>query len=118
MVFVLAPVAQLDRAPDFESVGRGFESLRARHHHSRGLSEMPLDPFCVSGPGPVRLRICLWDMGKLGWILGVALAHRIHPDCITWGVISRSLSRYMTYAPLQPCSIVMRKWTIGMYVTI
>ena len=24
-----APVAQLDRAPDFESVGRGFESLRA-----------------------------------------------------------------------------------------
>ena len=25
-----APVAQLDRAPDFESVGRGFESLRAR----------------------------------------------------------------------------------------
>ena len=26
-----APVAQLDRAPDFESVGRGFESLRARH---------------------------------------------------------------------------------------
>jgi hypothetical protein len=28
----LAPVAQLDRAPDFESVGRGFESLRARHN--------------------------------------------------------------------------------------
>lgn len=26
-----APVAQLDRAPDFESVGRGFESLRACH---------------------------------------------------------------------------------------
>ncbi len=26
----IAPVAQLDRAPDFESVGRGFESLRAR----------------------------------------------------------------------------------------
>ncbi len=25
-----APVAQLDRASDFESVGRGFESLRAR----------------------------------------------------------------------------------------
>ena len=25
-----APVAQLDRVPDFESVGRGFESLRAR----------------------------------------------------------------------------------------
>ena len=26
-----APVAQLDRASDFESAGRGFESLRARH---------------------------------------------------------------------------------------
>ena len=25
-----APVAQLDRAPDFESVGRRFESCRAR----------------------------------------------------------------------------------------
>ena len=30
-----APVAQLDRAPDFESVGRGFESLRARHKFKR-----------------------------------------------------------------------------------
>ena len=28
-----ALVAQLDRAPDFESGGRGFESLRARHYH-------------------------------------------------------------------------------------
>ena len=26
----LAPVAQLDRAADFESVGRGFNSLQAR----------------------------------------------------------------------------------------
>ena len=26
----IAPVAQLDRAPDFESVGRRFESCRAR----------------------------------------------------------------------------------------
>ncbi len=26
-----APVAQLDRALDFESKGRGFESLRAHH---------------------------------------------------------------------------------------
>ena len=26
-----APVAQLDRAPGFEPVGRGFKSLRARH---------------------------------------------------------------------------------------
>ncbi len=26
-----APVAQLDRAPDYESGGRRFESFRARH---------------------------------------------------------------------------------------
>ena len=26
-----APVVQLDRIPDFESVGRRFESCRARH---------------------------------------------------------------------------------------
>jgi integrase len=29
--FQHAPVAQLDRASDFESAGRGFKSLRARH---------------------------------------------------------------------------------------
>src|ERR1043165_7935271 len=28
---LLAPVAQLDRAPDYESGGRRFESFRARH---------------------------------------------------------------------------------------
>ena len=38
-----APVAQLDRAPDFESVGPPFESGRARHNinklvMARGLS--------------------------------------------------------------------------------
>jgi hypothetical protein len=27
-----APVAQLDRAPAFEAVGRGFEPLRARQY--------------------------------------------------------------------------------------
>ncbi len=31
-----APVAQLDRALDFESRGREFESLRARQRHLRG----------------------------------------------------------------------------------
>ncbi len=32
-----APVAQLDRAPDFESVGRRFESCRAYHSKMKGL---------------------------------------------------------------------------------
>ncbi len=30
-----APVAQLDRVLDYESRGRGFESLRARHCHTK-----------------------------------------------------------------------------------
>ena len=30
VISLCAPVAQLDRAADFESVGRGFEPLRAR----------------------------------------------------------------------------------------
>ena len=32
-----APVAQLDRASDFGSEGREFESLRARQGHSRSM---------------------------------------------------------------------------------
>jgi hypothetical protein len=30
--FLDAPIAQLDRASDYESAGRGFESLWARHY--------------------------------------------------------------------------------------
>jgi hypothetical protein len=39
-----APVAQLDRALDYESRGQEFESLRARHFY-------PMPAF-LSGPGP------------------------------------------------------------------
>ena len=35
-----APVAQLDRAADFESVGRGFESLRACHSFFFNFSKL------------------------------------------------------------------------------
>ena len=35
-----APVAQLDRAPDFESVGRRFESCRAYHFFFKGSSTL------------------------------------------------------------------------------
>src|SRR5687767_3407029 len=38
MIFNRAPVAQLDRAPDFESVGRRFESCRARQSKSQVAS--------------------------------------------------------------------------------
>jgi hypothetical protein len=36
-----APVAQLDRAPDYESGGREFESLRARHFGIRHRRQTP-----------------------------------------------------------------------------
>src|SRR5262249_49517797 len=45
-----APVAQLDRAPDYESGGQEFESLRARHFGSR-LFSFP-QPGGLSGGGP------------------------------------------------------------------
>src|SRR5215210_9150645 len=36
-----APVAQLDRAPDYESGGRRFESFRARHFPFTGRAMRP-----------------------------------------------------------------------------
>ena len=45
-----APVAQLDRAPDFESVGRRFESCRACHINPSIFNDLPV-PYAdlVSG---------------------------------------------------------------------
>jgi hypothetical protein len=50
------PLAQLDRAPDFESVGRGFESLRAGHGSKDG--GLPLSFFSYQ-PEPVDNNSCL-----------------------------------------------------------
>ena len=41
-----APVAQLDRAPDYESGGQEFESLRARHHLAPGFRAKNFYGFC------------------------------------------------------------------------
>ena len=43
----IAPLAQLDRASDYESEGREFESLRARHYPSPSLAS-PTPPSCSS----------------------------------------------------------------------
>ena len=49
-----APVAQLDRASDYESVGRGFESLRARQIIKR--APFFWGPFLIAfQPTPTRL---------------------------------------------------------------
>ena len=50
-----ALVAQLDRASDFESEGREFESLRARHERERPFVQQMLDlaaivPDRIHGP--------------------------------------------------------------------
>ncbi len=60
MAFVAcAPVAQLDRAPDFESVGRPFESGRA-YHKIKGLAIYWLALF--SSKSAIVLEIVLdWD---------------------------------------------------------
>ena len=44
----LAPVAQLDRVPDYESVGRTFESFRARQQ-KQGLTAKCCKSFFVYG---------------------------------------------------------------------
>jgi hypothetical protein len=55
-VMVQALVAQLDRASDFESEGREFESLRARHLAPRGqLSARQCDRAASSGGCAIRV---------------------------------------------------------------
>ena len=45
VVFKSAPVAQLDRAPDYESGGQEFESLRVRHLKSGISPHFPKEQF-------------------------------------------------------------------------
>ena len=47
-----APVAQLDRVPDYESGGRTFESCRARHIVKSLVLRTGL--FCFGGVPPTR----------------------------------------------------------------
>src|SRR5262245_21710720 len=51
-----APVAQLDRAPDFESVGRRFESCRARFRNPNTKFPTPTSTGAVHSLG-----IGIWD---------------------------------------------------------
>ncbi len=51
-----APVAQLDRAPDYESGGQGFESLRV-YHFFQFRSSFPqiTEPFTSEAKHPSEL---------------------------------------------------------------
>ena len=53
IITIRAPVAQLDRAPDFESVGRRFESCRARQPSRRSGWIMVLPPLWLGRPSAV-----------------------------------------------------------------
>src|SRR5262245_50608458 len=55
----LAPVAQLDRAPDYESGGRRFESFRARHFGTK-LGTLKPAFFALDAATSVR-RSALFD---------------------------------------------------------
>ena len=44
---VYAPIAQLDRVTDYESVGRGFESLSAYHMSTLTLIELAWTFFLI-----------------------------------------------------------------------
>src|SRR3954453_21065295 len=48
-----APVAQLDRAPDYESGGQEFESLRARHFGTK-LGTPNIADFALDAATSVR----------------------------------------------------------------
>jgi hypothetical protein len=48
-----ALVAQLDRASDFESEGREFESLRARHRKSKFAADLRATGGTASCAGPL-----------------------------------------------------------------
>ena len=55
MIRPFAPVAQLDRVPDYESGGRTFESYRARHilkepHPTDGAFLYPVGPVEATYP--------------------------------------------------------------------
>ncbi len=60
------PLAQLDRAFDYESKGQGFESLRARHFNG-GIAQLVEHLPCkqgVSGSNPLISTIFLRRVGE------------------------------------------------------
>ena len=61
-----ALVAQLDRASDFESEGREFESLRARQHNSLQIKHFFDFPFCSAN----RIRVARHHHSDSAWFDG------------------------------------------------
>ena len=86
-----APVAQLDRATDYESVGREFESLRA-HHKRRRFQRDKSGPPCpwntnvscrALGNHPHQVRRPFSPVPRVGILIGSAMGDQQidkHPD--------------------------------------
>ena len=92
--FFPAPVAQLDRASDFESAGRGFESLRARQKTS--IAHPIFSPRFLSGIDKFR------SYAAVGFNTGSPLKTCFHP------------------VPAQSVNAVRsgRKWIAGFFILI
>ena len=60
-----APVAQLDRAPDYESGGREFESLRARHSLLRYTTINGCKSDCYGRTAVRQCSPCYDDMRRV-----------------------------------------------------
>ena len=67
MMHVRAPVAQLDRAPDFESVGRRFESCRARQPVIKSQNPKPKTQSPTGGDMTFGLGFGIWGLGFGVW---------------------------------------------------
>src|SRR5689334_18036068 len=77
-----APVAQLDRAPDYESGGQEFESLRARHSLKPDSKLLRLTQFnelwCrqrvdLDPPRPAMMKSIIWSMVGPGFLAASAM---------------------------------------------
>ncbi len=71
-----APVAQLDRAPDYESGGREFKSLRARHSCSLNLG------FCRHDCRLGGYRTAAWVRAALSFLSLVTRANSRRSNCM------------------------------------
>ena len=80
MIGFSAPLAQLDRATDYESVGRTFESCRAHHHQINSLGGARKRPLfsagsrCCTPPAQVAGHWWRYRRAFARWSIGIGVA--------------------------------------------
>ena len=76
-----APVAQLDRAPDYESGGWGFKSLRARHEINKLTCQfITIGLADVSKMCPIAVHIPSFNRFRIECVYLLSLAKPPHPS--------------------------------------